>query len=129
MSRSNLASVFASAALAFALAFAPLPARAMTAAMPFGGLITVVITGCYDGSTYFYVYDYVTKMSIPLSLQTYSRLNMYYAVMYGNSALGTYTPISGECVLSYYPYIALTYNGIVTSAPLSGMGTSLMPSL
>jgi hypothetical protein len=93
---------------------------------PFGGIILTVIT-CENGPLYLLIYDYRTFVSLPILLQPWSRLNMYYAPMYGNAVLGTYMPIPGECVLSYYPYVSLQAIGEVSSYPYPGMGTSLGP--
>lgn len=106
------------------------PERAHAEAMvtvPFGGIFVFVYPACLNGMIYIMVLDYVTYTTIPLAIQPWSRLNMYYAPNYGNAALGTYNLIPGQCVISYYPYAAYTYIGEITTYPFSGMGTSLLP--
>jgi hypothetical protein len=135
MSRSRaLARSLARAFSVLALAFSPLVASAVgDSAMdavrfdqPFGGYILTIIP-CENGPLYMLIYDFRTYISLPILLQPWSRLNMYYAPLPGNAVLGTYFPIPDQCVLSYYPYVALTAIGSVSSLPYAGMGTSLLP--
>ncbi len=93
---------------------------------PFGGYIVTSLT-CENGPLYLLVYDFRSFVTLPLLLQPWSRLNEYFAPSYGNAVLGTYLPIPGECVLSYYPYVALTTIGEISPYPYAGVGTSLLP--
>lgn len=123
---------FLSLAVAGAIVAASLlaPARAhASSAIGFGGIILYTYYACENGPVYVLVQEYVTGAWIPLAYQPWSRLNMYYALSSGNAILGTYLPIPGECVISYYPYYALTYLGEFSSYPFSGVGTSLLPAV
>lgn len=125
MWRSRLAGLVLFASF-FAALSAPLTADAQVIDQPFGGYILTVIM-CENGPLYLLIYDFRTYITLPILLQPWSRLNEYFAPSYGNAVLGSYLPIGGECVLSYYPYVSLTAFGEVTSYPLPGMGTSLLP--
>lgn len=93
---------------------------------PFGGYIITPIT-CENGMLWLLVYDFRTFVTLPLALQPWSRLNEYFAPSYGNAVLGSFLPIPGQCVLSYYPYVAIPYIGEISPFPFPGMGTSLLP--
>lgn len=130
MSSSSSRSKLATLCLALSLV---LPSAALASAdsavrtdQPFGGYILTVIP-CENGPLYLLIYDFRLYVTLPILLQPWSRLNEYFAPSYGNAVLGTYMPIPGECVLSYYPYVSLYAIGEVSSYPFAGMGTSLLP--
>lgn len=129
MSRSKILALLVGISIGFpSVSFAAADAAmdAVRVDQPFGGYILTIIP-CQNGPLYMLIYDFRTYISLPILLQPWSRLNMYYAPLPGNAVLGTYMPIPGQCVLSYYPYVALTAIGEVSSYPFAGMGTSLLP--
>lgn len=96
---------------------------------PFGGRIVAMHECFCSGGWMIYVLDLYTNMTVPLLFQFgVSRLNANYNIFtYGVQTLGSYTP-GGSCTLaSTSCYTTIPAMGTITSFPLPGIGTSLIP--
>jgi hypothetical protein len=110
-------------------------AHAQTAPLPvpqgFGGRITNLMVCTGNGSLLVGLQDFRTNLPIQLHyIPLVSRLNQNYALFVpGNAVLGTYMPSPQPCLIGFCPFCK-PYGkpiGVITSWPLSGVGTSLSP--
>ena len=105
------------------------PTLSYAQTVPFGGRIIGMHECFCSGGWMIYVYDTYTNATLPILFQFgVSRINMWYNIFtYGVQTLGSYTP-GGSCTLaSTSCYVTIPAAGTVTSFPMSGIGTSLIP--
>lgn len=97
----------------------------------FGGRVLAAIPCICNAGFMITVFDFKTKLPIILMVQPFiSRINMNYSFLPGNAVLGSFNPIPTPCLNGLPPFLCVptgTSQGIVTSMPFAGVGTSLLP--
>ncbi len=111
-------------------AFAQSPIPTNLVVEGFGGRITDIMVCTATGSLLVGLTDFKSNTYLQVHyIPLVSRLNQNFMLVPGNSILGTYTPAPKPCLIGFCPFCKPygAPRGIITSWPLSGVGTSLLP--
>ena len=97
----------------------------------FGGRVTAVVPCICSAEFMITIVDFKTMLPMILMVQPFvSRINMNYSFLPGNAVLGSFHPVPTPCLNGLPPFLCIptgAAQGIVTSLPFAGVGTSLRP--
>ncbi len=97
----------------------------------FGGRILATIPCVCNAGMMITVMDFKSKVPLILMVQPFiSRINMNYSFLPGNAVLGSFNLVPTPCLNGLPPFLCVptgTAQGIITSLPFAGIGTSLLP--